>query len=164
MASLSSSSEEYKKLVNEIIKGKEKVKHLKESSTEIGESTVLESKLVSYEEALSLLKLFAPQGQCQYNVVSSSSDESARVTVRPKVPSEEFDDGYSWRKYGREYIFAPLLTRTYYRCIDHVREGCMAMKEVRMSTYEPNAVDITYRGKHTCLRSAHVPLEQVLGI
>ncbi|GFQ02639.1 probable WRKY transcription factor 41 [Phtheirospermum japonicum] len=58
-------NEEYKKLVNEITKGLEQVKHLRASSSGNQESSALEKMLTSYEEALSILNGMGPQGQCE---------------------------------------------------------------------------------------------------
>ncbi|XP_075495774.1 LOW QUALITY PROTEIN: putative WRKY transcription factor 30 [Primulina tabacum] len=60
------------------------------------------------------------------------------------------DDGYGWRKYGQKDILGAKFPRGYYRCTHRYRQGCLATKQIQRSDYDPNILDITYCGIHTC--------------
>ncbi|KAI3444267.1 hypothetical protein Pfo_000932 [Paulownia fortunei] len=174
----SESFQEYKTLISEITKGMEQVKQIKASSSG-NQERLLERMLASYEEALLILNGSASEGQGQ-SVISSSSDhpdstmsvckatqceDSSRGSkkrkslssfdVQVRVSSEEYDDGYRWRKYGQKHIPGFKYPRVYYRCINSSK-CCVAKKKVQRSDNDPNILEITYRGTHTCRRPAPV--------
>ncbi|RZC72535.1 hypothetical protein C5167_048022 [Papaver somniferum] len=66
------------------------------------------------------------------------------------------DDGYNWKKYGQKDILRAKHPRSYYRCSRSSAEGCKAMKHVQQSDEERSMFIVTYQGKHTCLRDAHL--------
>lgn len=62
----------------------------------------------------------------------------------------QLDDGYGWRKYGQKDILGAKFPRGYYRCTHRYGQGCLATKQIQRSDYNPNILDITYSGIHTC--------------
>ncbi|KAI4307145.1 hypothetical protein L6164_030362 [Bauhinia variegata] len=80
-----------------------------------------------------------------------------QIRVDPGMGVEgPLDDGYSWRKYGQKDILGAKYPRGYYRCTHKNFQGCLATKQVQRSDEDPNVVEITYRGKHTCTQASNV--------
>ncbi|KAK1381680.1 WRKY1 transcription factor [Heracleum sosnowskyi] len=65
------------------------------------------------------------------------------------------DDGYSWRKYGQKDILGAKHPRSYYRCTYKKTRTCHATKQVQKSDNDPAIFEITYKGKHTCLKASN---------
>ncbi|GAA0176450.1 DNA-binding transcription factor [Lithospermum erythrorhizon] len=61
------------------------------------------------------------------------------------------DDGHSWRKYGQKVILGATHPRAYYRCTHKYTRGCVATKQVQKTEEDPLMIEVTYRGKHTCM-------------
>ncbi|KAK4793209.1 hypothetical protein SAY86_023644 [Trapa natans] len=61
------------------------------------------------------------------------------------------DDGYRWKKYGQKDILGSKFPRSYYRCA-YWTEGCLAKRQVQRIDDDTLQSEITYRGKHTCVR------------
>lgn len=49
------------------------------------------------------------------------------------------------------------LYRAYYRCTHRHARGCLATKQVQKSDEDPSMLGITYRGRHTCNQTTHLP-------
>nr|QWQ79429.1 WRKY7 [Juglans sigillata] len=84
-----------------------------------------------------------------------------RWTDHVRVRSENgmegpHEDGYSWRKYGQKDILGAKYPRSYYRCTLRNSQNCWATKQVQRSDDDPNAFDITYRGRHTCSHATNL--------
>nr|WGV38258.1 WRKY [Loropetalum chinense var. rubrum] len=84
-----------------------------------------------------------------------------RWTEQVRVCSEtglegHLDDGYSWRKYGQKDILGATYPRGYYRCTHRNVRGCLATKQVQRSDEDPSIIEITYRGRHTCIQASHL--------
>nr|ACI62178.1 transcriptional factor WRKY II [Dorcoceras hygrometricum] len=62
----------------------------------------------------------------------------------------QLEDGYGWRKYGQKDILGAKYPRNYYRCTHRYGQGCLATKQIQRSDDDPNILDITYTGIHTC--------------
>ncbi|XP_015937960.1 probable WRKY transcription factor 46 [Arachis duranensis] len=65
------------------------------------------------------------------------------------------EDGYSWRKYGQKDILGAKFPRGYFRCTHRHVQGCLATKQVQKSDEDPNVLEITYKGRHTCIQVSH---------
>ncbi|KAM7511907.1 hypothetical protein LguiB_010782 [Lonicera macranthoides] len=63
------------------------------------------------------------------------------------------DDGHSWRKYGQKDILGANFPRAYYRCAHRHTQGCLATKQVQKSNEDPSIIEISYKGRHTCIQS-----------
>ncbi|KAJ6672800.1 WRKY TRANSCRIPTION FACTOR 30-RELATED-RELATED [Salix viminalis] len=86
-----------------------------------------------------------------------------KVRVNPGMGLEgPLDDGFSWRKYGQKAILGAKYPRGYYRCTHRNVQGCLATKQVQRSDEDPNILEITYRGRHTCTQASNsLPLSQL---
>lgn len=65
-------------------------------------------------------------------------------------------DGYSWRKYGQKDILGANFPRAYYRCTHRNVQGCLATKQVQRSDEDPSIIEITYKGRHSCIQATHL--------
>lgn len=76
-------------------------------------------------------------------------------TGQVRGPEGLRDDGHAWRKYGQKDILNSKHPRAYYRCSHSKAQGCPAIKQVQRCDENPAVFNVTYRGTHTCTRSAH---------
>ncbi|OIS99656.1 putative wrky transcription factor 41 [Nicotiana attenuata] len=76
------------------------------------------------------------------------------------IEGPNYDDGYSWRKYGMKDILRANHPRAYYRCTHRNTQGCLATKQVQKSDEDPLFFDVTYKGKHNCKASQSVDISQ----
>ncbi|CAL0319489.1 unnamed protein product [Lupinus luteus] len=78
------------------------------------------------------------------------------IRVNPgKGVEGPLDDGHSWRKYGQKDILGAVYPRGYYKCTDRNVQGCLATKIEQRSDEDPTVLEITYRGKHTCIMATN---------
>ncbi|WOL20494.1 putative WRKY transcription factor 41 [Canna indica] len=77
-----------------------------------------------------------------------------RVSSSGGGSASSLDDGFYWRKYGNKTILGAKHPRSYYRCKDRTSKGCLATKQVQQSNKDPQVLDITYHGIHTCRASS----------
>lgn len=52
-------------------------------------------------------------------------------------------------------IFFCTCCRGYYRCSHRHAQGCLATKQVQKSDEDPSIVEVTYRGRHTCIQASY---------
>ncbi|KAG4954897.1 hypothetical protein JHK87_040491 [Glycine soja] len=60
------------------------------------------------------------------------------------------DDNHAWRKYGQKRILNSEFPRSYFRCSHKYDQGCRAIKQVQVDQENPNMLQTTYIGIHTC--------------
>ncbi|KAH9331266.1 hypothetical protein KI387_003374, partial [Taxus chinensis] len=58
---------------------------------------------------------------------SKRSQRSARYAFKTRCESDNLEDGYKWRKYGKKYIKNTSNPRNYYKCSYN---SCTAKKRV----------------------------------
>ncbi|XVE56739.1 hypothetical protein DITRI_Ditri04bG0035100 [Diplodiscus trichospermus] len=73
----------------------------------------------------------------------SETMRSDRTIFRARSDSEVFEDGFKWKKYGRQ--MANGTPRDYYRCLTN---GCPVRKKVERDSQDTSFLIITYQGKH----------------
>ncbi|KAL7002403.1 WRKY transcription factor [Sarracenia purpurea var. burkii] len=171
--------EEQKVLIYELNQGRELTKQLKThlqllSSPDQSCDLLIQKIISSHEKALSLLNWgtsiedFHPQpqslsscrefkGQSHKNVDKNRKTWPRwrrQVKVCSGTGVGALDDGCSWRKYGQKDILGANFPRSYYRCTHRHVQGCLATKQVQRSDEDPSIVEITYRGRHTCIQSS----------
>ncbi|QHO23383.1 probable WRKY transcription factor 68 [Arachis ipaensis] len=69
----------------------------------------------------------------------------SKITYLTKSESENLEDGYKWRKYGKKSLKKSPFPRSYYRC---TAIGCNAKKRVERYVDDPTHVLTTYVGLH----------------
>ncbi|KAG5228261.1 WRKY transcription factor [Salix suchowensis] len=90
-----------------------------------------------------------------YNEASKKRKTTPRCADQVRVSTEnglegQYDDGYSWRKYGQKDILGTKYPRSYYRCTHRNSQNCWATKQVQRSDEDPTVFEIKYRGTHNC--------------
>ncbi|XP_059456570.1 probable WRKY transcription factor 53 [Corylus avellana] len=164
---------------------KQLLNHLHPSSSNETREFLVSKILSCYEKALSSLNwgeqpkpmtsiLESPRSFANSSPRSAGSDQDSkhrdvykkrktlpRWTEQVKVCSGTglegpVDDGYSWRKYGQKDILGANFPRGYYRCTHRHGQGCLATKLVQRSDEDPNILEVTYRGRHTCSQSSRL--------
>ncbi|KAJ6832744.1 putative WRKY transcription factor 41 [Iris pallida] len=93
---------------------------------------------------------------CKKRRTQAKWTRKVRLGTGPGVDGP-VDDGYKWRKYGQKDILEAKYPRGYFRCSHLKTQGCLATKQVQRSEDNPSAVDVTYRGAHTCRRESAPP-------
>uniref|UniRef100_A0A7N0T4D1 WRKY domain-containing protein n=1 Tax=Kalanchoe fedtschenkoi TaxID=63787 RepID=A0A7N0T4D1_KALFE len=171
---------EQQALINELKQGRELAKqlqnHLNPSTASSETRLFLVQKIISsYEKTLTKLNPSnnssknnnSPRSQgSSHQHYSTHQDASKKRKAMPKwieqvqVKSETglespLDDGHSWRKYGQKDILGAIHPRGYYRCTHRHVQGCLATKQVQRSDQDPTIFHVTYRGQHTCTKSAN---------
>ncbi|KAJ6714361.1 WRKY TRANSCRIPTION FACTOR 41-RELATED [Salix viminalis] len=166
---------EKKTLITEIIQGMELAKqlraHLNATSSVETRDMLVQSILSSYEKALLIVNRGGSTGQPQnagsddfdgsvkdnqgYNEASKKRKTTPRCADQVRVSTEnglegQYDDGYSWRKYGQKDILGTKYPRSYYRCTHRNSQNCWATKQVQRSDEDPTVFEIKYRGTHNC--------------
>ncbi|CAN8284754.1 unnamed protein product [Cochlearia groenlandica] len=66
------------------------------------------------------------------------------------VEAKTAEDSYAWRKYGQKKILNTNFPRSYFRCTHKPKQGCEAIKHVQKQKKNPEMLQITYIGYHTC--------------
>ncbi|CAA0837396.1 Probable WRKY transcription factor 70 [Striga hermonthica] len=164
----SESHEGYRKLVNELMKGRDQVQRLRDAAfgsfSDGNQGRALDKMLTSYEEALSILDelMYMPENiedsldhVFTHEIPSAGSSKRRRTNVDTRVVSVSDlsrDDGYTWRKYGHKVIFNSEYPRSYYRCGHKYSQGCQAAKTVQRIHTEPCEFRVEYIHSHTCTR------------
>ncbi|GFY97420.1 WRKY family transcription factor [Actinidia rufa] len=166
-------------LINELVQGMELTKQLKNHLYPLASSPescdfLIQKILSSYDKALSILNLgdlvgephqvagiLGPTTQSSptsENFDQDLNDQCPRDVYKKSVGSETglvtADDGYNWRKYGQKDILGASFPRAYYRCTHRDAQGCLATKQVQRSDKDPSILEITYRGRHTCIQTS----------
>lgn len=98
--------------------------------------------------------------RCKKRRTQTKWTRKVRLGTGPGIDGP-LDDGYKWRKYGQKVILEAKHPRGYFRCSHRNSQGCPATKQVQRSEDNPSAVDVTYRGAHTCRRESAPPQEPV---
>ncbi|RYR61736.1 hypothetical protein HN873_013103 [Arachis hypogaea] len=70
----------------------------------------------------------------------------SKFTFLTKSETENLEDGYKWRKYGKKSLKKSPFQRNYYRC---TTIGCNAKKRVERCLNDPTYALTTYEGFHT---------------
>ncbi|XP_030457109.1 probable WRKY transcription factor 41 [Syzygium oleosum] len=163
-------------LINELAQGKELAKqlsdHLVSSSSSRETRQFLVEKILScYQKSLAMLNYDAFMGEHRptFSIGTSGSPNNEgdvykkrktmpRWTEQVRVNSDTGleghpEDGYNWRKYGQKEILGANYPRGYYRCTHRNVQGCLATKQVQRSDQDPTVVEVTYRGRHTCIQA-----------
>ncbi|KAJ1268336.1 hypothetical protein BS78_07G127000 [Paspalum vaginatum] len=64
------------------------------------------------------------------------------------VLRNEFQDSYTWRKYGQKEILGARFPRSYFKCSRN--SSCPARKQVQQTDADPSKLELTYLEAHTC--------------
>ncbi|XP_030540892.1 probable WRKY transcription factor 53 [Rhodamnia argentea] len=164
-------------LINELAQGKELAKQLRShlvspSSSRETREYLVEKILSCYQKSLAMLNCDAfmmEEHKPAFSIGTSGSPKNEgdvykkrktmpRWTEQVRVNSDTAleghpEDGFSWRKYGQKEILGANFPRGYYRCSRRHVQGCLATKQVQRSDQDPAVVEVTYRGRHTCIQS-----------
>ncbi|MED6182563.1 hypothetical protein PIB30_029556 [Stylosanthes scabra] len=81
--------------------------------------------------------------------------KQVKVCLGTTAIDGSMEDGHSWRKYGQKDILGAKFPRGYYRCTHRHVQGCLATKQVQKSDEDPNVLEITYKGRHTCIHQVN---------
>ncbi|XP_071725211.1 probable WRKY transcription factor 46 [Rutidosis leptorrhynchoides] len=169
-------SMDQKSLINELRQGKELANqlknHLNPCSRNETRQFLVEKILSTYENAISLLNnstSTVPAPPPSFPNCSESSDleiltrEMIIMKIMPQWTEQvqvcsgdtdiggSLDDGYGWRKYGQKEILGSKFPRGYYRCRHRHSQGCLATKQVQRSDKDSTILEVSYRGRHTCI-------------
>ncbi|GER52564.1 WRKY DNA-binding protein 70 [Striga asiatica] len=164
----SESHEGYRKLVNEVVKGRDQVQHLRDAAfvtfSDGKQGKALDKMLTSYDEALSILdELMSMPENIEdsldhvftHEIPSDGSSKRRRTNVDTRVVSISDlsrDDGYTWCKYGQKLILNSEYPRSYFRCGRKYSQRCRAVKTVQRIRTEPCEFRVEYIHSHTCTR------------
>ncbi|KAF8032472.1 hypothetical protein BT93_D1397 [Corymbia citriodora subsp. variegata] len=163
-------------LINELAHGKDLAQqlrnHLVSSSSSRQTREFLVEKILScYQKSLAMLNCdsFVEEHGAAFSIGTGGSPKNEgdaykkrktmpRWTEKVRVNSDAGleghpEDGYSWRKYGQKEILGASFPRGYYRCTHRNVQGCLATKQVQRSDQDPSVVEVTYRGRHTCIQA-----------
>nr|XP_043614247.1 probable WRKY transcription factor 70 [Erigeron canadensis] len=167
-----------KRLINELIKGRDTTKMLQDllvGNVDNDGSVSLEDLVIkilgSFSNCLSVLgsdhvSTTNDVGLACYDNQTWDSNESDKKSTpivkdrrgcykRRKTQDSRItivntiEDGYAWRKYGQKEILNAKFPRCYFRCT-HKHEGCKALKQVQKLEDGSEMFHITYFGFHTC--------------
>ncbi|XP_052197624.1 probable WRKY transcription factor 50 [Diospyros lotus] len=79
------------------------------------------------------------------NRTETADNARFRVAFRTQSESENMDDGFKWRKYGKKMVKSNPNPRNYYKCSS---EGCNVKKRVERDSGDSSYVITTYEGVH----------------
>lgn len=173
MEEISISSPNKKRLIGELIKGRDSTKKLQNLLRQkIDNDEVLANDLVvkilgSFSNSLSTLSSLSPGELSRFSACCNDrgldhSDENEKkpkdrrgcykrrknVDSRIKIV-DTIEDEFAWRKYGQKEILNAKFPRCYFRC-RHKSEGCKALKQVQQLEDGSEKFHVTYFGYHTC--------------
>ncbi|KAJ8533167.1 hypothetical protein K7X08_016056 [Anisodus acutangulus] len=166
------SSANLKRAIEELIRGREFTRQLKEIikkplGGEVAEDLV-DKIMDSFSETLSVINsddvrvVGTPFSSPEDNYSSGSCKSSTlkdrrgcykrRKTAESNIKesSDLVDDGHAWRKYGQKQILHATYPRHYFRCTHKYDQKCQASKQVQKIQDNPPLFRTTYYGHHTC--------------
>ncbi|KAK4342598.1 hypothetical protein RND71_038414 [Anisodus tanguticus] len=179
------SSADLKRAIEELIRGREFTRQLKEIikkplGGEVAKDLV-DKIMDSFSETLSVINsddvrvVGTPFSSPEDNYSSGSCKSSSTLKDRRgcykrrktsesniKESSDLVDDGHAWRKYGQKQILHATYPRHYFRCTHKYDQKCQASKQVQKIQDNPPLFRTTYYGHHTCKAFPRVSSQIIL--
>ncbi|KAJ9546209.1 hypothetical protein OSB04_025916 [Centaurea solstitialis] len=173
---MESSSPNNKRLIGELIKGRDSTQKLlnllrRKTENDSAEDLVV-NILRSFSDSLSVLNScnsgdsYAGSA-CSGDRTLDSGDSNKKPAPAPVVKErrgcykrrktedsrikivDTIEDGFAWRKYGQKEILNAKSPRCYFRCT-HKNDGCKALKQVQKLEDGSEKFHVMYIGHHTC--------------
>ncbi|XP_027353072.1 probable WRKY transcription factor 53 [Abrus precatorius] len=162
VSSSPSSHETNEFLIEKILSSYEKALTVLNTGTVVGETMTTSGNMMdSHCSTNGSPRSEVVDRELEHKSVFKKRKTMPRWTEQVKICSRtglegSLDDGYSWRKYGQKDILGSKFPRGYYRCTHRNVQGCLATKQVQRSDEDPTVIEVTYRGRHTCMQAKHL--------